>query len=325
MDETSAEPQGEVSPSQATPPAPVQSNQATSKSRTTDHGEGHEFANPTLNIIHSLSRKASASALSVPSREGTPPPLPPRPQLGLLPSPTQSASPLRPQLVSKATTQLSYSNTEAYGNTIKDQSLPSASSRPRQFPSIAGSSRNESDVEDSASIRSYVPAVDAGGDAESILGEVMGPQEKSEQEKMLLNTLGHRFEDSEAQSMFSPDPDLAEAFDCEFDDIDEMKPDGSNEGQICVEYVEVVHADVVIRSRHAPMACKAEAFPHSLERWKAHLQSTWRRSVDHKLCWGCANYHFVLPVYWGHFEGIHSRGCSLCGHFQRASQSSSHH
>jgi hypothetical protein len=103
------------------------------------------------------------------------------------------------------------------------------------------------------------------GDTESILGEVMGQQEKSATEKTLLRSLGHKFVDSEAQSMFPPDPQFDAAFDHEFDEIEDMKPDGSNEGQTHTVPIDIARADVVNRSGYAPMACKAQAFPHSLE------------------------------------------------------------
>lgn len=253
--------------------------QSSSTGTRVEHGQQHAFTNPTLNIIHSLSRKSSASCLSLPSREGTPPPLPPRPQLGLLPSrpSTSHASiPTRPQLVAKPTTQLSFANTQAFGSEPRDDSSASSASKPRNFLGVNAASRAASDGDDSASIRSYAPTTEAGGDAESILGEVMGSLEKTEQEKLLLQTLGHRFEDTEAQSMFPPDPEFDAAFDHEFDEIDDMASDGSNEGQTRTMYLLVAVADVVHRGCHAALACKAQAFPHPFECRQAYIQSAWR-------------------------------------------------
>jgi hypothetical protein len=141
---------------------------------------------------------------------------------------------------------------------------------------VNAASRAASDGDDSASIRSYAPTTEAGGDAESILGEVMGSLEKTEQEKLLLQTLGHRFEDTEAQSMFPPDPEFDAAFDHEFDEIDDMASDGSNEGQTRTMYLLVAVADVVHRGCHAALACKAQAFPHPFECRQAYIQSAWR-------------------------------------------------
>jgi hypothetical protein len=102
----------------------------------------------------------------------------------------------------------------------------------------------------------------------------MGQAEKSEQEKSLLRTLGHRFVDAEAQSMFPPDPYFERAFHCEFDEVDDMAVDGSNEGQTHGMYLEVALADVVNRSGNATVARKAEAFSHPLECRKAYIQPT---------------------------------------------------
>jgi hypothetical protein len=58
-----------------------------------------------------------------------------------------------------------------------------------------------------------------------MLGEAAGLSEKS-----LLRSLGHSFEDKENVSMFAPDPELETAFAHEFDEIEDMQPDGSNQG-----------------------------------------------------------------------------------------------
>lgn len=171
----------------------------------------HKFANPTLGIIGNASRRTSHSGATSPSREGTPPPLPPRPHMGV---PAMARQPSRPQLVSKATTQLSISNTQAYGSDARD----------------TRSSNATSDGDDSASIRSYAPTLAAAG-GESILGEIVEAGGKSRQEQTLRRSLGHGFDDGERQSMFPPDPDFEAAFDRELDDVDDMAADGSNQGQ----------------------------------------------------------------------------------------------
>jgi hypothetical protein len=121
-----------------------------------------------------------------------------------------------------------------------------------------------------------MPGAEGVGEGESILGEIMGQEEKTETEKTLLRSLGHKFADSQAESMFPPDPGFDAAFNREFDEIDNMGVDGSNEGLTCTTCPEVACADVVNRSRYASMACKIEAFPHPIKRWEAHIQSTWR-------------------------------------------------
>lgn len=165
--------------------------------------------------MKSLSRSTSASSL--PSQEDTPPPLPPRPRPSTSHSIARSVAPARPQLLSKPTTHVSYANSQTWGG---ESRIVDAHLAPR----------HASD-EDSASIRSYAPTIETSADAESILGDVMGDVAPSEQQRLLLRTLGHRFIDSESQSLFAADPWLTDAFGCEFDDVDEMLPDGSNQGQ----------------------------------------------------------------------------------------------
>jgi hypothetical protein len=128
-------------------------------------------------------------------------------------------------------------------------------------------SNNASDADDSASVRSLNPAAEGAMDTESILGEVMGQQEKTETEKLLLRRLGQKFIDTEAQSMFVPDPQFDAAYNREFDEVEDMAADGSNEGLAYSAYVEVACADVANRSGYAPVACEAEAFPHFVECW----------------------------------------------------------
>lgn len=167
--------------------------------------------------------------------------------------------------------------------------------------------RNINDADDGASIRSYAPTIEAGGYQESILGEVMGPTEKSEQEKSLLRSLGQRFADAESQSMFPPDPDFEAAFRHEFDGIDGLNADGSNEGEIHAICQEVTFSDRVNRSDYVPVARKTQAFPHSLQRWQAYLQSPWRRPIDHKLHWCCTDHYIILPVHPRHSPRLHCR------------------
>lgn len=273
-----AEPQRQPSPSDA--PKDPTTPAIDDAPKKADRIEQHDFANPTLGIIGNASRSTSYSGATSPSREGTPPPLPPRPQLGVPTFSSRPASshsiarqPSRPQLVSKATTQLSVTNTQAYGSDSRDDSASPASSKPRHvLPNL--SSNATSDADDSASIRSYAATIaEAGG--ESILGEIVDATEKSKQEETLLRSLGHRFEGAERQSMFPPDPDFESAFDREFEDVDDMAADGSNEGQKIVRHRHLVYTDTGNRTSDAAMASKAEAFLDPLERRKAHLQSTW--------------------------------------------------
>lgn len=203
----------------------------TSAPKSNDGIEQQDFANPTINIIQSVSRRTSTSAVSSISREGTPPPLPPRPKnrahFDSRPSTSHSTAPARPHLASKPTTQLSYVGSQTHSNESKDET--SSTSHPKSYLGL-NIDRGSNDGDDSASVRSFAPTIEAGGetggDAESILGEIIGDREKT-----LLRSLGHRFEDKESASMFSPDQEFEEAFAHEFDEIEDMRPDGSNEGQ----------------------------------------------------------------------------------------------
>ena len=321
-----AEPQTPISEGPSSPTTPTQkSSNASAKSITGDPIEQQDFANPTLSIIRNFSRSTSAS--SVATKEETPPPLPPRPALGLLsrPSTSHSTAAGRPQLLSKATTQLSVARTQAFATDAKDESPTSSGPKTRDVLGASLGAHNLSDADDGASIRSYAPTIEAAGYQESLLGEVMGQAEKSEQEKSLLRTLGHKFVDAEAQSMFPPDPYFEEAFRREFDEVDEMALDGSNEGQTHGMYLEVALADVVNRSRYAPVARKTEAFPHPLECRQAHLQPTWRRPAHHELHWCRTDHHILLPVHQRYIERIHSRRRTLCRHVQGPAESGSHH
>lgn len=122
-------------------------------------------------------------------------------------------------------------NTQAFVTDSKDSPPTSAAPKPRN---LGGANAGVRDIDDGASIRSYAPTVEAAGYQESILGEVMGPTEKSEQEKSLLRSLGQRFVDAESQSLFPPDPEFEAAFRREFDDVDDLDADGSNQGQALV-------------------------------------------------------------------------------------------
>lgn len=183
-------------------------------------------------------------------------------------------APSRPQLVSKATTHLSLSNGQAFGTESRDDTATIATKQ-RTFLGGNLASHSASDADDNASVKSFMPGVEGMGDGESIMGEVMGKEEKTDTEKTLLRTLWHKFADSEAQSMFPLDPDFDAAFGREFDEIEDMSTDGSNEGLTYTAYLEVACADAVNRSCHASMARETQAFPHLIECRKAHIQQTW--------------------------------------------------
>ncbi|KAL1800188.1 hypothetical protein ACET3X_000530 [Alternaria dauci] len=252
-----AEPQTPISEGPSSPTTPTQkSSNGSTKSATGEAVEQHDFANPTLSIIRRYSRSTSAGSLAS-TDEGPPPPLPPRPGLGLgllsRPSTSHSTAAGRPQLLSKATTQLSIARTQAFATDAKDESPTSSGPKSRDVLGANLASHNLSDADDSASIRSYAPTVEAAGYQESLLGEVMGPAEKSEQEKTLLRTLGHKFVDGEAQSMFPPDPYFEAAFRREFDDVEDMAMDGSNEEAVMQQWRAKLKHFLILSSAGKPI------------------------------------------------------------------------
>ncbi|KAF2793695.1 DUF254-domain-containing protein [Melanomma pulvis-pyrius CBS 109.77] len=239
---------------QTTGTAPDGAPPASSTSKSNDGIEQQDFANPTINIIQSVSRRTSISAVSSISREGTPPPLPPRPKnrahLDSRPSTSHSTAPARPHLASKPTTQLSYAGSQTHSNESKDETS-SGAAHPKSYPGL-NTGRGSNDGDDSASVRSFAPTIEAGGeiggDAESILGEIIGDREKT-----LLRSLGHRFEDKESASMFSPDPEFEEAFAHEFDEVEDMRPDGSNEEAVMHQWRAKLKHFLILSSAGKPI------------------------------------------------------------------------
>lgn len=112
------------------------------------------------------------------SQELTPPPLPPRPSYAQSGSLRLSKKASRPQLLSSPTTAVSSANVHTQTN-VDPASLHSsptsrAVSRKHSFTHFGRfvSNNNSSDGDDSNSIRSYIPSLDARLDNESIIGDV---------------------------------------------------------------------------------------------------------------------------------------------------------
>lgn len=170
--------------------------------------------------------------------------------------------------MSKATTQLSFTDTQTYSDDSKIESSSSNASRPRNFFSLNLARSRAASDEDAASVTSAIPP-DGGVDAESILGEVLDRRDDS-----LLRTLGSRFRSQESESVFSAEPDFDEAFRHEFDEIDEMASDGSNEG-LDPQSLDVDRRPMLMecnRISYAPVAHQVEALPHPFICRQAHLQ-----------------------------------------------------
>lgn len=187
-----------------------------------------------------LSQTISSSPVAVDERR---PPLPPRPtdvsflrgkhnQANGLQVPKRST---RPQLQSTTTTAISRTDihTQSYQDGSRETMASDAHTTPpskylRGFSSVRRFNKFGSSEEDSASVKSYAPTLEAGGDVESLLGEVLGSSQESPAWKMLSTK-------SEAQDPFDSisynDDGLSADFYREFDAIGEVKPDGGNEGR----------------------------------------------------------------------------------------------
>lgn len=187
-----------------------------------------------------------------PSREGTPPPLPPRPKnLQLLdgrPQTSGSLNPSRPPLQSKATIQLSLADTQSYSDEPKD-TVSSDASKQMSYQGL-GVNRSGSEADDSASIKSFAPTIGMGGDAESLLGEVLYGQDKA-----IFKSLGHRLGSLSGHSerIFPDDPEFEDAFEHEFDEVEEMKADGSNEEAVMNQWRSKLKHFLILSSAGKPI------------------------------------------------------------------------
>ena len=220
---------------------------------------------PSGSLPENKNQLGDQSTISGPSTqstiidEGPRPPLPPRPNnlnlLGERPfNPggslqTPSKSP-RPKLQSTATTALARTDihTQSYQDGSRDIYATSAESTPsgktsKGYGSLGrfkGYHRNEGD--DSASVRSYAPTLEASGDVESLLGEILGASQESPSWRLMgsptetfnpFDSIPH--EDDEATADFSR----------EFDELDGLDLDGTNEGTDLLHVVQIF-ADLIV-------------------------------------------------------------------------------
>lgn len=190
------------------------------------------------------SRQSSRKAPSSPAtKEERRPPLPPRPtNLSLLQkgnnSPGESLKvpkrPTRPDLQSTATTAVSRTDihTQSYQDGSRETTASGARTTPPSrylsgFSTISRFRGFGSSEGDSASVKSYAPTLEAGGDVESLLGEVLGSSNESPGWKMLNAQL--EGQDPFESSSYDYDGVSADFY-REFDAIGEVDPGGGNEG-----------------------------------------------------------------------------------------------
>ncbi|OMP86051.1 Vacuolar fusion protein MON1 [Diplodia seriata] len=200
--------------------------------------------------------QAQDDAPQAPSRESTPPPLPPRPRNLAAKASTDSfrfsasanGSP-RPQLQSKATTALSIHDVQSYSDTLRDV-IASPASRRFSFNSPrVGPSASASEAGDATSVKSYVPTLETGVDVESMLGEVIPEHESS-----VWRSLGGAFPnvDNEA-ALFPDDASFRMAFEREFDELEEFRADGSNEEVLTYQWRSKLKHYLILSSAGKPI------------------------------------------------------------------------
>ena len=148
----------------------------------------------------------------------------------------KSSEASRPHLQSTATTALSRTDihTQSYQDGSRETFAASAqTTHPSKMTAAFGSIRrikglNDSEGGDSASVRSYAPTLETGGDVESLLGEVLGVSQESPAWRL-------RSTQNEAPDPFDfaiyEDDEATVNFYREFDEISEVAADGGNEGK----------------------------------------------------------------------------------------------
>ena len=175
--------------------------------------------------------------------ESSRPILPPRPRkvslLGEHRAPESSLQvpkrSMRPHLPSQATTALSLTDIhtqsfpdgsrETYANSTR--STPSGGSLKIESPAGRHKGRYESEGDESASIISYAPTVETVGDAESLLGDILGVGQQSPAWRLMSS----QTEKADPFSFLSFQNEEPKAdFNREFDELDGLDAQGDNEG-----------------------------------------------------------------------------------------------
>ncbi|MCJ1309013.1 Vacuolar fusion protein mon1 [Agyrium rufum] len=191
----------------------------------------------SLGLAISKSRSTSVSA-TVNEDDGVRPPLPPRPtnfdllhtQGSTLKVP--SLRPSRPQLQSQATTAVSLTDihTQSFPDGTRETyaSSPAASVRSSRFGSPAGRlrSKDESEVNDAASVHSLAPTVKTTWGGESLMGDFSSFGQQSPAWKLLSTQVE---KDNPFELIPFGDEEPRADFNREFDEIASMDVSGDNE------------------------------------------------------------------------------------------------
>lgn len=204
------------------------------------------------------SSSRAASTADFASRETTPPPLPPRPKnralsrRGSLTSirsfrPGTSAG--RPQLQGKATIALSLEDVNAISHGASASRPPGprhagGATHERHF------SKSNSEFDDSTSVQSNVPVLEAGMDMESILGEVLPDRTAAAWE---AGNVEGDVEKRSAMPIFDDDEHFEREFAHEFDELEAVKDDGSNEAMVLREWKAKLKHFLILSSAGKPI------------------------------------------------------------------------
>lgn len=167
------------------------------------------------------------------------PPLPMRPSTAKSeerPATSRSTlGPMRPQLQSKPTTQLSSIDIQTLsfpdgtrGNFTSEARSPSGQTIPELRSKASRISRNGSEVEDIGSLMSPAPTLRATGDLESLLGDALTAQSPAWRMLSTHVETGDPFENPEEAE---PNDGLS-TFSQEFDEMEEVDSKGGNEGML---------------------------------------------------------------------------------------------
>ncbi|KAI9722426.1 MAG: Vacuolar fusion protein mon1 [Chrysothrix sp. TS-e1954] len=208
---------------------------------------------------------SASSAVALPTCEGTPPPLPPRPQNQPIgPSKAIKNSPAslripkgaeRPRYHSRATTAVSLAGTEAQvhkesskgkdpGTSSKDASRRSSLLRVGLFG--GGRSADHSDNASVRSLASRAPSVGTGtGDLQSLLGHGLGEGDESAWPSSAFDDAS----DESSTERLQFETQLAS----EFVDLDDLKADGSNEESLALAWSLKLKHFIILSSAGKPI------------------------------------------------------------------------
>ena len=221
-------------------PHPTATSNDNNNATTADPSQGHEkgsMSNSTRDVLPRINVDDSGV-----DSDGSPP-LPPRPrhvtgshQTYATPSSLRLPKASRPRLQSSATTALSLTDihTQSYQDgsreTFDAPSKPVSSGRIlKGFDSIRRLRDPAGSEADTASVRSVAPTLNAGGDAESLLGDVPGKP----QQLPTWGLAGHQNETlGPLESASYEEDDHLSSFESEFDDLEALNTDEGGEGTI---------------------------------------------------------------------------------------------